>query len=145
MQLRAVISITRAQLESRAKERPTGYFEHVSSRGRWEGETLWLTEDVWHELLTHYNSSALPPYPIGSDMPSLRSRLRAFCIAIAEWLQAGCKVVALPVYRARLSACRACPASRRWYGLPICALCGCTRVKLWLLASRCPRARWQPF
>jgi len=80
------------------------------------------------------------PRPQPRSGLSLQQKAARLAHALRKWRAAGAPLVEREVYRSRLAACQRCEHyhAEGNLGLGECAVCGCTRAKLWLATAECP-------
>ncbi|MEM1057912.1 MAG: hypothetical protein AAGK14_01580 [Verrucomicrobiota bacterium] len=89
-----------------------------------------------------------PPRAQPASGLTLQQKAARLAHALRKWRRSGAPLVARDVYRRRLDVCQACAHYRAEgnLGLGECAVCGCTRAKLWLATAACPHpegVRWR--
>lgn len=116
-------------IRAKASERPEGYFEDVVSFAVDAG-------DGWIDLLDEDFQKLHRKYEPSAAMTFLHS--------MADWAAHGFKVVSDPELDARKQSCEACQNwnADGYAGTGECKVCGCSRVKLYLAAQRCPIGKW---
>ncbi len=126
-----------AQLKLSSRRQPVGFIDFILSHGKTEGDMVVLDEAAIEELHRRFpppNDRPAPP------APTLLELAKNFTGAMKAWEKTGFKVVKQAEYEHRHAVCQACqywlPDAR--LGLGKCKKCGCSRVKLWLISSRCP-------
>lgn len=129
------------QIHRKAAQRPPGYAEDVISKGRVEGTTLVLDDDAYLELVRKYRGA--PPKAFNYPEPSLLDLARNFSLAVANFVKAGCPVVDELELVHRRETCYGCDKWKPQGLYARCALCGCSKLKLWLRTERCPLGKWK--
>ena len=130
------MEIPLSELRDRARFRPPGYLEDVTSQGTIIGDTIDIPDDRLAALRLKYNLPLPNPLELASN----------FGRAMASWIASGFPIVSEAEYRARLGpgGCADCP---HWHpgqllGLGRCDRCQCTRLKHWLRTEKCPVGKW---
>jgi len=136
------MKIPLAHIHVRAAERPEGYVEDVLSKGRVDGDFLEIDDVAYAGLVEKYQGGVLFPEP------TLRDVLVNASTALARFIKAGCPVLSQEDIHRRSAVCtgkhEARPCSE-WStdGLYAhCALCGCSKLKMWLATEKCPLGKW---
>lgn len=93
-------------------------------------------------------SSPSPPVCQPAVGLTLQQKAARLAHALRKWKAAGAPLVEREIYRQRLALCQTCEHYRAEgnLGLGECAVCGCTRTKLWLATAACPHpagAKWK--
>jgi hypothetical protein len=128
------IRIPIVDIQERAKERPSGYFEDVMSQGKVDGEEIELEEAAFERLAEKY-----------SGRVSLAGMAGNFAKATFRWVTAGAPVVTEEEFKRRAAICESCP---HWHPEALvvkCDRCGCSGLKLVLATERCPIGNWEVF
>lgn len=114
--------------------RPEGYVARVLSRGVIKGDTLYIEDKEYEQLLEEYRE------------PTTTELIGNFTAASVRWVLSGFALVNQQTLEARVKACDECEYwdGQARLGLGKCRLCGCTKVKHWWASERCPKNKWPP-
>lgn len=136
------ISIDRLQRAS--VNRPEGYVEDVISRGRIEGDVLFLEDGVYVELTWKYS----PPKPAEYDFgPTTATKAVNALGAFGRVARAAVKREQIKVsseeQSRRMAICHACVGPDGHFNGRTCDLCGCVvNWKTKLATEKCPIGKW---
>lgn len=94
--------------------------------------------------------SARPELCDYNDLPPLLNRIKNFAIGAVKWAAEGFQNVSEEIYLARYEACAGSPKQKpcdewrgeAYLGYGACGKCGCSRIKLFWPAERCPLGKW---
>jgi hypothetical protein len=135
-----------AKLKSFDQHWPSGFVEFVLARGKVNEGVVVVTKPTIFELQERFPCIIRPRKPSLPPVPTLFELAANFTGAMSGWAKAGFKVVNREKYEHRHAICLACEFWRpdAMFGTGKCLKCRCSRVKLWLVSSKCPDkpARW---
>lgn len=134
----AEILIAESVLRETAKTRPPGYEQAIRSAGRLENGVIHIAPADFVRVLTDFGIIAEPS-------PLLLAR--DFATESAKWIAAGFPLVDAETFATRERACKGADICGLWQpggymGVGKCPLCGCTKLKLHLATTTCPRGIW---
>ena len=124
-------------LKFSAHVRPVGFVDFIMARGKMEGDMVILDEATEKELLKKF---PIPVLRLEPPAPTLIELATNFTNAMANWADAGFRVVEKVEYERRHTVCFACEfwVPDAMLGIGKCKKCGCSKFKLWLVTSKCP-------
>ncbi len=137
-----------SKITEQAKDRPSGYFEDVISRGTLDGDSLEISPEALAELRAIYRPPAAPlPLPVIDEPPlpsiwTMAASLGSAAISeITAHLSGTVPLDDIEIAR-RLAICRA-PCQYYRVSDDRCSECGCIgNFKTRLRSQECPRGFW---